>query len=133
MTQHVHFDIEPVIDRVRKMYASCPDTSFAADPAISAVVRRSVECEVALTRFTFEEINRGTDIGVLLEALVTIFTNLILNRMGSFNTDDPNVPPVVLYFIEKLIPELLDGWETRNDNGPSGHSVEVRAVDHGTA
>lgn len=131
--QHVHYDLDKVEADIRKLFREVPDDHISDNPQVAAAYRRSVECEIANTRWALNEMMNGTPPEVTLDAFTAIIVNQIMNRLDVF-ASDPGGPPVLLQFIPKLIDGLQEAYNQRVLEGyKSGYGVDVAPVEGGHA
>lgn len=131
---HVHYDLDQVERGIRSMYEAAPDDAIHHNPDVVAAFRRSIDVEVALTRWNLNEIMNCTPPEIAVEALACIMINLIMNRARAYSTG-PGEP----LFIDVFMPNVIDGVayavqaEEERGQARSAHSIPINPVMSGKA
>lgn len=131
-TQHVHYDLNKIERGIRDLFASSRPDLIDENPEVVAAFRRSVDCEVAVTRFALSEMMRGTPPDILFTTLARVFTNLIMNRMEAFGANPGECSPLI-GFVPLLMESLNDAYQSRLNDPASVNGIEVKPEISGTA
>ncbi|HKY45620.1 MAG TPA: hypothetical protein VJM50_21200 [Pyrinomonadaceae bacterium] len=130
--KHVHFDLDQIERDVRKMYASTPADFIHPNPAVADLFRKADDVEVAFVRWFFNNQMAGADPLVQLEAIVSIFSTLIMNRVRSIGSDGGQ-EPVLDFIMNGIVETVSHAFASERQNGLSDHAIAVSPVISGNA
>lgn len=130
--QHKHFDLEKIERDVRAMYANTPGSWIHPRPEVVEAFRKADDIEVAFVRWFFTNQMAGVDPLVQLEAIVSIFSTLIMNRVRSVSSDS-GPEPVLDFIMNGIVETVSHAFENERINGVSEHAIAVSPVTSGRA
>lgn len=132
--QHVHYDLDQIEAGTRKMYADFKPEQVHEIPEVAAVFRRSVDIEAAAQRWILTEIMNGTPPDILMQAVISVISNMTVNRLKHFDPypGQPHPGERAIMVIAENCMSRLDAITDPMHTGDGPH-VDVSAVISGRA
>lgn len=131
--QKVHYDLPPIEAAIRKMYETADPSVIHDKPAVVAAFRKAAPVEIEMTRFFLNEVMAGTEPDITIEAMVTIFANLIMNRLRAFDCDGMDMEGFAKHFLNDIVGIVLSNIHGDDVHRRDSGGVSVIPVPSGNA